>query len=184
MRIIIALIVAVAAFYAFSTMIFGAIDKTVTDPAWFYNLALNVSLASAGFSSGYISYSEKNNSIEKILKIVSIITNGMLFGFFYGGLLSNKNLQIAILSALAVSIVSAIASIKSKHRSIAIAVKTCGALAAYGFAFVAGNYASASLSTQHFVNSIGWAILAIVYILLTINSLTCILKKIRRSNFY
>jgi hypothetical protein len=174
-------IAAIAAFFAFSTTIFGVMGKTAEDSSWYYAMALYATLAIAGFTSGIINLTKINSLIERINKIISSFFNGLSIGFFYGGISSNNNPKVAIFTAISLGIFFSIGIVKFKQRSIAIISITIGAIAAYGFAFVAGNYAGSCLSTQHFVLGILWAIASLLYIWLTMRCLTAIANEINNA---
>jgi hypothetical protein len=170
-RIIFSLLIAVAGFYAFSTMIFGVMGTTAEDPGWAYAVTLYISLASVGFLVGIKNLiAKQNTAIARTNKIITASLTGMLLGFFYGGISSNNHPQIAIVTGVIFGAFLAFANDQLKTELTEIIVVTTGAIAAYGFVFIAGNYAIINLSTHHFFIGIVWTLITIIYLLLTINS--------------
>lgn len=167
-RIIFSLLIVVAAFYAFSTMIFGVMGTTTEDPGWAYAVTLYISLAIVGFLAGSNNLiAKKNTAIARINKTITASLTGILLGFFYGGISSNNHPQIAIITGVFLGVFLAITHDKLKTKIIEIIITITGAIAAYGFAFIAGNYALINLSTHHLFMGIIWILISIIYLLLT-----------------
>ena len=90
----------------------------------------------------------------------------------------NNNPQIAIISAIALGTVGTILSLKY-NQIIIKGVTSIASIAAYGFAFYAVTNASAYFSGAKLLGGIGWGIICLIYLGITINNLTTTLSKSR-----
>ncbi len=181
--VVVAVVVGLLAVDAYSQMIFGVLGRTSAEPAWSYVIALYVSLAIAGTFCAARVLTGSKLIAEQVATIVSGAASGALLGFFYGGSTTNNNPQMAIAGAVIGGLVMAIAiSFRVSSRFISVGVAVAGAVAGYGFAFLVGTTAIAYSSAQKLVWAVIWGSLSIVYIGLTMTSLTLAVKEITEAS--
>lgn len=171
---------------AISVMVFGSLGKTTDNNGWNYVVALCIVLATTGLTAylgnfkGY-----KLKVFRSACLFISKLLGGAILGFYYGGTASNNNPQVAIISAISISLIFAICAWQ-KYQIITVAAAFISALTAYGFSLYAGTQGIASLSTSVNLWGIIWSIACLVYIAIALeNFLTGVSKIIEyasRSN--
>lgn len=173
--IIVAVIVSILAFDAIATMIFGSLGKTSESSQWNYILILYILLAIIGGSITFYKFTK----IKSIATIFSAILIFGLFGFYYGGIMTDNNSQIALLTALVSAGLGILLGIRNPRFSMII-ITPIATIAAYGFAFYAGTNAIALFTAFRFLGAILWGITCLSYIILTISNLFFILTNIKK----
>ena len=173
-KIVVVVVASILAFNATATMLFGSLGKTPESSDWSYILTLYIVLASIGAISfaarlRLIAIIAKSKSKLKIFTIFKLLTAGLSFallGFYYGGSVTDNNAQVAIITAIFLSILGIVLSLKSNQLVIA-AVATIATIAAYGFAFYAGTKAIALFTVSQLLGGILWAIICVIYLGIT-----------------
>ncbi|MGK7899992.1 MAG: pentapeptide repeat-containing protein [Hormoscilla sp.] len=165
----IALVVAALTFNAISDMVFGALGTNPQHPAWRFVLALYVSLAIAVFA---VLPQRRWPPPVQGVTLLPAVTTGALLGFYYGGILADKEPQIAIISATFAGLTIGIIRLARPHATLMVSLITIiGTVAAYGITFTVVGLASAALSTGNLLPAIGWGTLSLLYFILTLKGL-------------
>ena len=94
-----------------------------------------------------------------------------LIGFYYGGSLTNNNLQIAILAALSLAVLGTFFSLKQNQMMFA-GISPIPVISAYAFAYYAGTKAIALFHVSRLSGGILWGLICLVYIWATIVNIT------------
>lgn len=173
-----ALIVLCLTFIAVSEMAFGVIGNTPEIPAWSYTKALVVSLAISGLGASFRRVFTQESSLEKLMITISGVASAALIGFYYGGILQNKNPQFAVISALVSSIIAAILCFVFKNALMRVIVAVAGFTCNYGLAFLISSVAFAYLSTQNYLMGSIWGILTVILLVVTMRSLNLAIQEI------
>lgn len=163
--------------HAIYRLVFAALGQTPADQAWGFVIALYVSLGIAGAASGLRLCLPWT---QQIAKSISGIASAALVGFFYVGSATGNQSEWAILGAVLSGLL--MGTVKLWRPTAAIAISVAGSVAAYGFAFLIGATALAFLSTHHFGGGLLLGSLCILFLWLTINSLTIAVDEIRHSS--
>jgi Pentapeptide repeats (8 copies) len=147
--LIIAFVVIIITFQAISQMSFGVLGRTPEESSWSYSVALFVSLGIAGLCASLVGIIQP--SMRQLLTIISGTASGALLGFYYGGSLQN-NPQVAIISAVAASLMMAFVCFKFRRSGfVRLLIVIAGCVANYGFAFLLSSLTFAFLSTQNII---------------------------------
>jgi hypothetical protein len=166
LSVIVALLGTIVAVNAISPMLFGSLGKTPDSSGWNYVIILNITLSAIAplivISRAKLKFKLINYLAEKIAFILCVA----LLGFYYGGIVTNNNPQVASLSAIASSIITGI--IYQKNQFIVIAILSIATVATYSFALLAGTMAISLLSASRFILGILWSAISLIYIGLTI----------------
>ena len=174
------------AFNAISIMLFGSLGTTPKNSDWNYILLLYVFIATIGIVA-FIANIKSRLKIWKtfsfVAAVLSVTLSFALLGFYYGGSLSDNNPQIATITAIVLGTLGTILALK-KNQIVLAASMTVATIAAYGFAFYAGTNAVAYFSVSKLFGGIVWSMVCLLYIGLTINNFTNVLKSSRVSNAY
>lgn len=165
--------------HAISIMIFGVLGVTPQEPTLAYAIALYIILALAGVSAGVRGLVNTQSMLRRIITAISAGASGALLGFFYGGTTSNNNPQVATAAAIIAAAVGILASEKARSRFVAVAIAVAGAIAAYGFAFLAVGAASALLSVNKLSWGLLWGGISLSQIILTLRAFTVSFKEIK-----
>lgn len=159
----IALVVAALTFNAIGAMVFGALGTNPQHPAWRFVLALYVSLAIAVFAV---------LPLRQGITLLPTAVTGALLGVYYGGILADKEPQVAIISATFAGLTIGIVRLVRPHATLMVSLITIiGTVAAYGITFTVVGLASAALSTGNLLPAIGWGTLSLLYFILTLKGL-------------
>lgn len=173
--IAIVLIVSILALDAITTMLFGSLGKTPESSDWNYILALYIFLASLGAISLVANLEKSKLKVFQILqaiaKILSVTLSCALIGFYYGGSLTNNNLQVAIFAALALAVLGTILSLR-QNQMIFAAVNPVPIISAYGFAYYAGTKAIALFYGSRLLGGILWGLICLAYLGVTMVNIT------------
>lgn len=154
---IVSLMTAIAAFHAISQMLFGVIDRVPSDPIWNYTLSLIMSLAIASLSTVARHWSE----YRRVATILSGAASAALLGFYYGGIIANKDPTIAAATAgIAAILAAGLGYFGSGLIIVAIAIAGC--VATYGLTYFVGWWAIYHLSVQSWFGGISLAILTLI----------------------
>lgn len=170
---VITVIVMIATFQAISQMLFAVMGLTPDDDLWKYALALITSLAIAMIFAAIRHWLE----YRRIATILSGAASSTLLGFYYGGVFSNKNLQIAAMSAAISAIIIALCSYLGSGL-VAIAVSVAGCIASYGLTFFVGVWAIMHLSGQSWLWGVSLSILTLILMAIALFSLLLAYKEI------
>jgi hypothetical protein len=127
-------------------------------------------LAIAGVISGIRTYTGVQSKLGKRLELISGSFSGALIGFFYGGIWSHNNSQIAILGAVAGGLLLGIMGVSLKKPAVAIAITVAGAVNGYGFAFLMGSWAITLVSVQQFARGILFSLVSLGSVRLVLHS--------------
>ncbi|MEM0979412.1 MAG: pentapeptide repeat-containing protein [Cyanobacteria bacterium P01_H01_bin.58] len=164
-RLAIALIIvvlgALTMFHAVSTMLLGSIGTLPGNAAWPYVLALYIALAVAGTNAGLQTLQ------QPLAHPASLLTGGAtgaLLGFFYGGIWTDNNPTVAVISAVGVSFLGMLI-VQRWFTSLSTTILgMLGAIAAYGLAFGLWTTASSYLTTGNWGWGLTWGWIAFVYL--------------------
>ncbi len=170
---VITLIVMIAAFHAMSQMLFAVMGLTPDDDLWKYVLALIISLAIAVIFAAMRHWLEH----RRIATILSGAASSALLGFYYGGVFSNKNLQIAAITAAISAIIIAVFSYLGSGL-VAIAVSVAGCIASYGLTFFVGVWAIIHLSGQSWLWGISLSLLTLILMAIALVNLLLAYREI------
>ncbi|NEO98604.1 MAG: pentapeptide repeat-containing protein [Symploca sp. SIO2E9] len=165
--------------HAISLMIFGILGVTPQESTLAYAIALYIILALAGVSAGVRGLMKTQSMLGRMVTAVSAAASGALLGFFYGGSTTNNNPQVATTAAIIAAVVGILASEKARGRFVVVAIAVAGAIAAYGFTFLAVGTSSAFLSVHKVSWGVLWSIVALSQIILTLRAFTVSFKEIR-----
>ena len=171
----VAAVTTIVAIDAIFSMLFGSLGKTAASSGWNYVLTLYVFLAVIGIS--YYLSMVSPIQLPRFCLIPTLLS-GALLGFYFGGIASDKDPQVAIISAIALSILFGI-GFWQKYRFLSVAVASIATIAAYGFAFFAGTQSLSLLSVSIILPGIIWGLVCSIYIVLTINNLAIAIKAIK-----
>lgn len=156
---------------AVSQLIFGALGQIPGGSTWGFIIALYICLGVAGGMSGLRNVLKPRSPASKIAGWLAGSTSAALVGFYYGGSLAGKNAPMAIVGAIGLGGLMAIMLVRQQTATLTVIVDTAGTITAYGFAFFV--YTN-GLTWLH-IRQIGWgglmAVLALLYLWLTLNSL-------------
>ncbi len=173
--VVIILIVSLLTLDAIATMLFGSLGKTPESSDWNYILALYVFLASLGAIASVANLKKRKFRILKIFKAIaktlSAALSCALIGFYYGGSLTNNNLQIAILAALSLAALGTFFSLK-QNQMMFVVISPIPVISAYAFAYYAGTKAIALLNVSRLSGGILWGLICLMYIWATIINIT------------
>ncbi|NEO32218.1 MAG: pentapeptide repeat-containing protein [Symploca sp. SIO3C6] len=165
--------------HAISVMIFGILGITPQEATVAYAIALYLILALAGVSAGVRGWVNSKSRLGRIITAVSAAASGALLGFFYGGSTSNNNPQVATTVAIIAAVVGILATEKARSRLVTVVIAVAGAIAAYGFTFLAVGAASALLSVHKLSWGILWGSVSLIQIILTLRAVTVSFKEIK-----
>ncbi len=163
---------------ALSRLIFSALGQIPDGSAWSLVLVLYGVLSLAGASAGVSLLKNISLKISRLAGTVSAVVSGALLGFFYAGSASGNNPTVAIAGAIAAGLVLLVACVFGHQTLIKIAIATLTTVTTYAAAFLLGATASVSLSAQQSIG-FAWAIAALIYVWLTLNSLKSILRSLK-----
>ena len=166
LSILVAVFSTTVAINAISPMLFGSMGKTTASTSWNYILALYIVLALIAPLSVVGQSEFKHRAISCFAKHLTAILAGALLGFYYGGIRSNHNPQIALLSAIILGATMAI--LNGKNQFIEIAIVSINTVATYAFALLSGVTAIILFSSSQLIEGISCAIVSLAYIGLTI----------------
>lgn len=175
LMIALVLIVSVLAVDAIANMLFGSLGKTPESSDWNYILALYIFLASLG-TIALVANLEKSKLkvfqiLQAIAKILSVTLSCALIGFYYGGSLTNNNLQVAIWVALALAVFGTIFSLR-QNQMIFAAIAPIHIISAYAFAYYAGTKAIALFYGSRLLGGILWGLICLAYLGATMLNIT------------
>lgn len=173
-----AFIVLCLTFIAVSEMAFGVIGNTPEIPAWSYTKSLVISLAISGIGASLRRVFTQESGLENLITTISGVASAALIGFYYGGILQNKNPQAAVISALVSSIIAAILCFVFKNGLMRVIVAVAGFICNYGLAFLISSVAFAYLSTQSYLMGSIWGILTVILLVVTMRSLNLAIQEI------
>lgn len=163
---------------AISVMVFGSLGKTADNNGWSYVVALCIVLATTGLTAYLANFKEfRSGLLKSTCLFVSILLGGATLGFFYGGIASNNNPQIAMISAITLSLIFGVCAWQ-KYQIISVASAFISALAAYGFSLYAGTQGIASLSASINLWGIIWSVACLVYIAIALENFLTGVNKI------
>ena len=146
-------------------MVFGALGKTTTSDGWSYVLALYLFL-SLNAIVFVISSGVNSRQWQKGLFAISGLLSGALGGFFYGGISSENNPQIAIISAIAVSLIFAcLAWFFCNY--FALTVRITAGICAYSFGLILGIQCLSLLAVGAWLTGAIWAGVCLLFFGLT-----------------
>ncbi|VEP17579.1 membrane hypothetical protein [Hyella patelloides LEGE 07179] len=181
LKIIVVVVVSILAFDAITTMLFGSLGKTTESSDWNYILTLYVFLASLG-AIAIIAKIKSKLKIFKIFKSVAAILSATLsfalLGFYYGGITTDKNPQVAIITAIVLGTLGTVLGFQQNQIIIAVTA-SIASIAAYGFTFYAGINAIAQFSVSKLFGGILWGIICLIYLGITITNLTTVSSKLK-----
>lgn len=188
--ILVAVFVAIINFVAISQMSFGVVEKTPEDTTWSFKIALFVSLALAGLSSGIASFFQNSPTWKRLMKITSGAASAALLGFYYGGSSTGNNPQLAIASAAIAAIISAVICFvfgspsqgfygKIMGNTLTnIAIAMAGSINNYGLAFLISSLSAIYLSSGNLLLGIFYTILALIMVGMSLLCFTQVIKEI------
>lgn len=152
---------ALAMFHAVSTMLLGSLGTVPGNAAWPYVLALYIALTIAATSSGLQTLRLPFTSLTQRLTGGA---TGALLGFFYGGIWTDNNPAIAVISAVGVGVLGLLLVRRWFAPLSATILSALGAIAAYGLAFGLWTTASSYLTTGIWGWGLTWGLVAWVYL--------------------
>lgn len=160
------------AFYAMSQMLFGGLGVTAEVSTYPYLMALLGFLASAGISSAICPRRRR-------VKPIAALTTGALLGFFYGGVMLKNDPLAAVMTACIAGAFTVVMSAFTRTRLVTLAIYTVGGCAAYGFCFFSGTRASSLLNVQQLVAGVGWSVLCLVFLGITLQVIANLLLELK-----
>ena len=171
----------VLALHAFSHMLLGGLGTTRDAPAWGYVMALQISLAVAGGFTSLQHWRPQLQWLSAGMRMIAGMSICALLGFFYGGSLTGNNPQVAITTAIVLSLMGVIIGMGWGPRGLNAGITLLGAIAAYGFCFAAGTNASTVLTTQHYGAGVLWVAISMTYLKLTLDALNLASRRLLAS---
>ena len=144
-RLFIAGITVVLLGHAITELLFAVLGKTPANKNWNYALALYILLGLSGMA-GVVWSMTKSTTWQKLGLLAASILSGVLVGFYYGGIGSGGNSQIALLSAIAIAFLAAILT-WWQPELLASSLKISTVICAYGFAMTAGIYSISAITS-------------------------------------
>lgn len=145
---------------AIANLLFSSLGKTATNIGWSYVLTLYIFLAAIGITH-YLSTRVKLTS--NFFQTITTLLCGALIGFYYGAIAADRNPQVAMISAIALSILFGFGQ-WLRYRFLLAIVALTSKIAAYGFAFFSGTQALSLLSVSKTLPGIFWLALSLIYI--------------------
>lgn len=161
--------------YATHQLVYGSLGSGSGDRTWAFVQVLFAVLMLAGAASASQAWTRTT-----LTKTVTATLAGALFGFFQAGSATNNSPQAAIVGAVAGGVVLLAASLRWRGRW-QIAISTAGTLMAYGATFLIWTHAIALLSVQRFAEGTALGLLSLLYLWLTLVSLTVVVRDARRA---
>ncbi|MBD2021435.1 pentapeptide repeat-containing protein [Leptolyngbya sp. FACHB-36] len=161
--------------YATHQLVYGSLGSGSGDRTWLLVQVLFAVLMLAGAASASRAWRRST-----LTKTVTATLAGAILGFFQVGSATNNSPQAALVGAVAGSVVLLAASLRWQGRW-QIAISTSGTLMAYGAAFLIGTQAIAFLSVQRFAEGTALGLLSLLYLWLTLVSLTVVVRDAHRA---
>jgi uncharacterized protein YjbI with pentapeptide repeats len=158
-------------------LVFSSVDQTPENRTWGFVVVLYVVLCLAG--AGMALKAMVKSNLGKFAGTFSGMLSGALLGFYYAGIFSDKNPQIAVAGAVTGALVMLFATSLLKSKVLSIAIATGGTVAAYGTAFLIAAKASACFSTKSFIWGIILSLLSLIYIWFTMRCFSLVVREIR-----
>lgn len=119
---------------------FGALGQTPGDPAWSYVMALLITWGISGAGMGICA--TISSRMGEIAQTISAVASGAFSGFFYLGVVTDKNPKAAIAGAVLGGILALVGSVGWRRRlTWKMAVAISGAVYGYGFGLLMGTQA-------------------------------------------
>ncbi|MGB3237436.1 MAG: hypothetical protein WBB29_04010 [Geitlerinemataceae cyanobacterium] len=165
----IAVVVAAIVMEAIVKTGFGALGQTPGDRSWSYVIALLVTwgISGAGSAAGAMLPS----TIGSIAQTISAVSSGAFLGFFYAGVVAEKNPQAAIGGAVLGGILALVATVRFRRRLMwTMAVATAGGFHGYGFALLIGTQAIDRFVAGLFVGGSIWGGVCVIYLFFAVKS--------------
>jgi hypothetical protein len=135
-------------------------------------------LAISGIGASLRRVFTQKSSLENLITTLSGVASAALIGFYYGGILQNKNPQFAAISAIVSSIIAAILCFVFKNGLMRVIVAVAGVICNYSLAFLISSFAFAYLSTQNYLMGSIWGILTVILLAVTMRSLNLAIQEI------
>lgn len=167
LSIIVTILSIILAFNTIMPMVLSSLGKTPESRGWYYVVVLYIFLGMIGLLKAIASITRKSSLMRRNLNQITVILSFALLGFYYGGINTDNNPQIAITSAIALGIIGGIISWQG-NQLLAIVMAPIAIVAAYGFAFYTGLQAIELYTVSQLRQSIFWAGISLLYIGLTL----------------
>lgn len=188
-------IIAIATFlisgHAISNLVFGSLGQTPTDKAWNYVVALVISLSLAGMAPAlYIGKQPFNTSASRTAyavllirlgRLLAAIASGAVVGFFYAGILADKQPHWAIAGAVAGGSLAGISRLRRPSTTFTIMVHMTSAVAAYGLSFLLGATAISFVNTAFLTDGLLLGAIAALFLVFSVEALCHVLRTIRQA---
>lgn len=159
-------------------MVFGSLGKTADNNGWNYVVALCIVLGTTGITAYLANFKQRKSGLfQSACLFFSTLLSGAILGFYYGGSASNNNPQVAIISAISLSLIFGICA-SQRYQIISVAAAFISALAAYGFSLYAGTQGIASLSASFNLWGIVWAVVSLIYVAIALENFLIGVSKI------
>ena len=148
---------------------FGGVGKTPGDRGWSFVVALLVTLSLAGMGAGLKALA--SGRLGWVAGAISGIASGAFLGFYYAGIATDKNPQIAVVGAVLGGVLMVPATGKFGNRVwLQLVVAVAGAIFGYGFALLMGVRALAYANVGEVVNTTIFGLACLLYLGFTLES--------------
>ena len=146
-------------------MLFASLGKTPTNSGWNYVLTLYSFMAAISLSAYFATLLKQP---KNLWQLICSLFSGALLGFYYGGVATDNNPQIATVSAIVLSVVFALGYWQQSDL-FSLLITIIASIAAYGLAFFLGTQALSLLSVTAILSGSLWGVFCVVYLILALN---------------